>query len=147
MRCQLANMTRRIGTRIAGSVAARLVSVAAGGVGIVLLAKDIWELRNGVLPIVAEEMKSKDTKDKVKQELASSLDAEIGVHVKDIGATTAEHVIQIWQNFRAAHAKALELADKHLPYKHLLDTVRPDHLPRLHELTALIFAAEGELAS
>jgi hypothetical protein len=144
MRRQLANMTRRIGARIAGSVAARLVSVAAGGVGIVLLAKDIWELRNGVLPIVAEEMKSKDTKDKVKSELATSLDAEIGVHVKEIGAKTADHVIEIWQSFRAAHAKALALADKHLPFKALLDSARPDQLPRLDELTALVLASEGE---
>ncbi len=144
MRRQLANMTRRIGQRIAGSVAARLVSVAAGGVGLVLLAKDIWELRNGVLPIVAEEMKAKDTKDKVKIELASSLDQEIGVHIKEIGGKTAEHVIEIWQNFRAAHAKALDLAERNLPFKTLLDTVRPEHLPRLDELTGLVLASEGE---
>jgi hypothetical protein len=144
MRRQLANMTRRIGQRIAGSVAARLVSVAAGGVGLVLIAKDIWEFRNGVLPIVAEEMRSKDTKDKVKLELASSLEQEIGQHVKEIGGKTAESIIEIWQSFRAAHTKALDLADRHLPFKTLLDTVRPQHLPRLDELTGLVLATEGE---
>ncbi|HWK34197.1 MAG TPA: hypothetical protein VNR51_11020, partial [Hyphomicrobium sp.] len=50
MRRQLANMAGRIGQRIVGSVLARLVSVVAGGVGLVLIAKDIWDLRNGVLP-------------------------------------------------------------------------------------------------
>ena len=31
----------------------RLVSVVAGGVGLVLIAKDIWDFRHGVLPIIA----------------------------------------------------------------------------------------------
>ena len=53
VRRQLANMAARIGQRLAGSILARLVSVVAGGIGLVLIAKDIWELRNGVLPIIA----------------------------------------------------------------------------------------------
>ncbi len=77
-------------TTIVGSVLARLVSVVAGGVGLVLIAKDIWDLRKGVLPIIAEEMKSKETKSKVQEELAKSLDEQIGEHVKEIGTKAAE---------------------------------------------------------
>jgi hypothetical protein len=109
MRRQLANMAARIGQRVVGSVLARLVSVVAGGVGLVLLAKDIWDLRNGVLPIVADEMKSRETKQKVREELAKSLNEEIGRHVEDIGAKAAGRVIEVWQEFRRAHAKALQI--------------------------------------
>ena len=35
-----------------------------------LIAKDIWDFRYGVLPIIATEMKSADTKEKVRAELA-----------------------------------------------------------------------------
>ena len=72
VRRQLANLATRIGQRIVGSVLSRLVSVVAGGVGLVLIAKDIWEFRHGVLPIIASEMKAKATKDKVQEELSTT---------------------------------------------------------------------------
>jgi hypothetical protein len=53
VRRQLSNLVSRIGQRVVGSVLGRLVSVVAGGVGVVLIAKDIWEFRHGVLPIIA----------------------------------------------------------------------------------------------
>ncbi len=144
MRRQLANMAARIGQRVVGSVLARLVSVVAGGVGLVLLAKDIWDLRNGVLPIVADEMKSKETKQKVREELAKSLSEEIGKHVEDIGAKSAGRVIEVWQDFRRAHAKALELADRNLNFKSFLESIKPTALPRLDEVTSLVLGGEGE---
>ncbi len=144
MRRQLANMAQRIGQRVAGSVLARLVSVVAGGIGLVLLAKDIWDLRNGVLPIVSDEMKSKDTKQKVREELAKSLQEEIGMHVQEIGSKAAGRVIEVWQEFRSAHAKALELADRNLGFKAFLETIKPAALPRLDEITSLVLGGEGE---
>ncbi len=97
MRRQLANMAARVGQRIVGSVLARLVSVVAGGIGLVLIAKDIWDLRNGVLPIIATEMKSKENKDKVQEELAKTFAEQISGHVQEIGAATADRVIEIWR--------------------------------------------------
>ena len=112
MRRQLANMAARVGQRIVGSVLARLVSVVAGGIGLVLIAKDIWDLRNGVLPIIATEMKSKENKDKVQEELAKTFAEQISGHVQEIGAATADRVIEIWRDFRSAHAEALGLAER-----------------------------------
>ena len=93
-------MAARVGQRIVGSVLARLVSVVAGGIGIVLIAKDIWDLRNGVLPIIATEMKSKENKDKVQEELAKTFAEQISGHIQEIGAATADRVIEIWREFR-----------------------------------------------
>lgn len=144
MRRQLANMTARIGQRIVGSVLARLVSVVAGGIGLVLVAKDIWDLRNGVLPIVATEMKSKENKDKVKVELARTFSEQISSHIQEIGATTADRIIEIWRDFRSAHAEALDLAERNEKFKAFLDSLAPAALPRLDEVVALILADEGE---
>ena len=144
MRRQLANMAARVGQRVVGSVLARLVSVVAGGIGIVLIAKDIWDLRNGVLPIIATEMKSKENKDKVQEELAKTFAEQISGHIQEIGAATADRVIDIWREFRSAHAEALGLAERNPKFKAFVDSLQPAALPRLDEVVALLLAGEGE---
>lgn len=144
VRRQLVNMAERVGARIVGSVLAKLVGTIAGGIGAVLIAKDIWDFRNGVLPIIASEMKSQDTKDKIQDELASSMKEQIGDNLKDIASKTAERVIDVWQEFRRAHAKVLELADKNTVFKQFLENLKPEALPRLDEIVALLLQTEGE---
>ena len=144
MRRQLANIAARVGQRLAGSILARLVSVAAGGVGLVLVAKDIWELRNGVLPIVADEMKSEATKALVKDELAKTIGEQINAHLHEIAAKAADRVVEIWRGFRSAHQKALDIAEKNGEFRSFLDTVKPEQLARLDEVVALLLASDGE---
>lgn len=144
VRRQLANMARRIGQRIVGAVLSRLVSVVAGGIGLVLIAKDIWDLRNGVLPIISDEMKTAATKTMVKDELAKSLSEQIGLHVREIGAKSAERVVEIWHEFRRAHLKALDLADRNEDFRKFLSDVQPASFARLDEVTGLVLSAEGE---
>lgn len=144
MRRQLGNLASRVGQRLVGAVLGRVVSVVAGGIGVVLIAKDIWELRNGVLPIIASEMKSRPTREKVQAELANSIATEIEAHIKEIGNRTAERVIDIWREFRSAHAKVLELAERNAEFKAFLDNVSPGNLARLDEIVALQLPAGGE---
>lgn len=144
MRRQLGNLSARVGQRIVGAVLGRVVSVVAGGIGVVLIAKDIWELRNGVLPIIASEMKAPATRDKVQAELARSVATEIEAHLKDIGKRTSERVIEIWHEFRRAHAIVLELAERNPAFKALIENVTPANLGRLDEIVALQLAEGGE---
>ncbi len=144
MRRQLANMARRVGQRIVGAVLARVVSVVAGGVGLVLIAKDIWDLRHGVLPIIATEMKSEDSKEKVQDELAKTFAEQISAHVNEIGAATADRVVDVWREFRNAHAQALELAARNDQFKNFIDTQPPEKLARLDEVVSLVIASEGK---
>ena len=138
LRRQLANMAERVGARLVGSVLARLVSVVAGGVGLALIAKDIWDLRRGVLPIIATEMKSKENKDKVQEELARTFSEQISAHLNEIGAATADHVVDIWRDFRSAHMQALDLAERNARFKSFLDSLKPQTLPRLDEAVSLL---------
>ena len=144
MRRQLGNLASKVGQRLVGAVLGRVVSVVAGGIGLVLIAKDIWELRNGVLPIIASEMKSVSTRDKVQAELANSVATEIEEHVKEIGNRTADRVIDIWREFRSAHAKVLELAERNAEFKAFVDNVSPSNLARLDEVVALQLPSGGE---
>ena len=144
VRRQLATIATRVGQRLVGSVLSRLVSITAGGVGLVLIAKDIWEFRNGVLPIIASEMKAKATKEKVQEEIATTLSAQIGEHVTEIADSSADRVVEIWQGFKRAHALVLKLAEGNDGFRTFLDGVKPAALPRLDEVVALIVAGEGE---
>lgn len=144
VRGQLANLAQRVGQRLVGSVLSRLVSVAAGGVGLVLIAKDIWELRHGVMPIIAAEMKAPGNKAKVRDELAKTIQEQIGEHVKEIGAKSADRVVEIWQEFRRNHAKVLDLAERNEPFKRFVNSVTGDGLGRLSEVVGLLLPAEGE---
>lgn len=144
MRRQLANLTARIGQRLAGSILARLVSVVAGGVGVVLIAKDIWELRKGVLPIISDEMKSETTKTLVKEELAKSFEEQIAAHLPEIASKSADRVIEIWRGFRNAHRHALDLAGRNERFRAFIDTVQPGQLARLDEVMALVLVSGGE---
>jgi hypothetical protein len=144
VRRQLSNIATRVGQRLVGSVLGRLVSVVAGGVGVVLVAKDIWDFRHGVLPIIGEEMKSKATKDKARQELAATLSEHVSDSIKDISAGTAARVVDIWTEFRRAHAKVLELAERNDGFKRFLDQLKGTDMPRLDEVIGLILASEGE---
>ena len=143
LRRQMANMARRLGQRLVGSVLSRLVSVAAGGVGLVLIAKDIWDLRHGVLPIIADEMKSENSKANVRAELATTLADQIRDHLKEIAAKSAEHVIDVWQGFRVAHAKVLEIAEGDEKFRRYLNSLSAEHLARMDEVVALVLAEEG----
>lgn len=144
VRRQLANLARTVGQRIVGSVLARLVSVVAGGVGLVLIAKDIWDFRHGVLPIIENEMKSEATKAKVREVLAETLKMQISSHVKEIGDAAANRVIEVWREFRSAHLKALELADRNADFRGFLETVPADRLGRLDEVVGIVLSDGGE---
>lgn len=144
VRRQLSNMAARVGQRLVGSVLSRLVSVVAGGVGVVLIAKDIWDFRHGVLPIIAAEMKSRTTKDKVREEFARSISEQIGEHSNEIAVATADRVVEIWREFRRGHAKVLDLAERHEGFRRFLDALKGEDLPRLDEVVALVLTAEGE---
>ena len=144
VRRQLQNMASRIGQRIVGALLGRLVAVVAGGIGVVLIAKDIWDFRYGVLPIIATEMKSAETKEKVRAELTKTIQEQIGEHAKDIAGKTADRVVDIWQEFRRAHAKVLDLADRNEAFRAFLDVQKPENLGRVDEVVALVLASEGE---
>ncbi len=144
VRRQIATMASRIGSRVVGAVMSRVVGAVAGGVGLVLIAKDIWDFRNGVLPIISTEMKARATKDKVQEELARAIQEQISDNIKEIAGRTADRVLDIWQEFRRAHARVLSLAESSPAFKTFLEQLKPDALGRLDEIVGLLAPKEGD---
>lgn len=146
VRRQLARMASRLGQRLIGSVLSRLVSVVAGGVGIALIAKDIWDFRHGMLPIIAEEMKAPATKAKVREELAKSIKEQIALQTRQIAKQTAQRILKIWHDFKRAHNKVLALAEEDKSFRDYLDVVGDKNLQKLDEVVALILREGGDPA-
>ena len=95
VRRQLARMAQRLGQRLVGSVLSRVVAVVATGVGLVLIAKDAWDFRHGVLPIIAAEMKAPATKAKVREELSSAIMRHIQLMENEVHGEDLELEIRI----------------------------------------------------
>lgn len=144
VRRQLVRMAQRLGQRIVGSVLGRLVAVVAGGVGVVLIAKDVWDLRYGVLPIIATEMKSQTTKAKVREELANAIKTQVSGQLELLAEKTSERIVDIWRDFKRAHNKVVDLAAGNGSFKQFLDTAQPQQLPRIDEIVSLILKRHGE---
>ena len=144
VRRQLSRMAQRLGQRVVGAVLGRLVAVVAGGIGVVLIAKDVWDLRYGVLPIVAEEMKSQATKAKVKDELARVIEEQIASQLEELADRASTRIIDIWREFRLAHLKVLQLAKTNAQFKNFIETARPDQLARVDEIVAIALRQGNE---
>jgi hypothetical protein len=89
-------------------------------------------------------MKSPATKEKVREELATTLATQMNGHIKEIATATAEQVIEVWQTFRRAHALVLQIADQNGEFRKFLDGVDPQSLPRLDEVVSILAASEGQ---
>lgn len=144
IRRQMARMAERLGQRLAGAVLSRLVSMVATGIGLVLIAKDVWDFRYGVMPIIATEMKSEDTKTRVQRELATGIETQISEQMTILAGQTADQILDIWKSFRRNHAEALGLAEKDPEFRRFLDSARPDQLARLDEIVGLSLGEGGE---
>jgi hypothetical protein len=96
-----------------------------------------------MLPIISEEMKSADTKEKVRAELARAIRLQILSHLDGIAAQTSERIVGIWKSFKSAHTKVLELAENDAAFREFVDTVGEGKLQRLDEVVALILPREG----
>lgn len=136
-------ITQRIGQRVVGVVVARVVSTVAGGVGVLLILKDVWDLRNGFLPTIADEMKSDDSKQGVRVEMAKALEEQTTAQISVISSAIADRIIDVWREFQVANAKVVELAGEIPDFKRFLGAVRRDDLPRVDRIVGIILQSEG----
>jgi len=146
VRRQLQRMAQRLGQRLVGSALSRVVGVVASGVGLVLIAKDVWDFRHGVLPIIATEMKSPATKAKVRKELADAIKEQIERQLAVLSGHAADQIMDIWRAFRRSHEKVVDLAQKNEAFRRFVDTAQPDRLARIDEVVGLVLRDGGEPA-
>src|SRR5215475_252796 len=108
----VAKIAQSIGARIAGVVASRLVGLIAGGLGLVLIAKDVYEAGDGSFPVIAEQMKSDKTKAVIKDEIGKSLQADITAQAGAIAQQAADRIYNLWADFKQKYYRLFALGAK-----------------------------------
>ncbi len=140
----IATVVEGIGSRIAGVIASRIVSSVTGLIGLALIAKDVYEAGEGVFPIVAERMKSDETKTLIKDEIGKSIQADIGQQVGTIAQETAERIYAVWLDFKQKYNRLLTLSEKSAGFAAFLKDRRLDQLSKLGQIVDILYASEGE---
>jgi hypothetical protein len=140
----IGKVVQSVGTRIAGVVASRIVSSVVGIVGLALIAKDIYEAGEGVFPIIAERMKSDETKLLIKDEIGKTIQQDIGQQVGQIAQETAERLYAVWLDFKQKYNRLLSLSEKNASFGEFLKDRRLDQLGKLGQIVDILYGTEGE---
>ncbi len=140
----IARMIAGIGTRIAGAVATRIISSFTGLVGLALIVSDLYKAGDGVFPLIAERMKSAESKELIKAEIVRVLQTEVTQQLEPIGRETAERIHALWLDFRQKYDKLLNLADQYPAFGAFLKDRKIDQLGRLGRIVQIILSHEGE---
>ena len=140
----LASIAENIGSRIAGVVASRIVSSVAGLIGLALIAKDIYEAGDGVFPVIAERMKSDETKTLIRDEIGKSIQADIAQQAGNIAQETADRIYAVWLDFKQKYRTLLALSEKNQAFAAVLKDARLDQLGKLGQIVEILHASEGE---
>ncbi len=122
-RAILQRVSRWVGKRLIGSLVTRAIGAAISVVAWILVAKEVWDLRNGVLPILAKEMKSKSAKERVQSELVRELDTEITKVLDGIPKDISAGIYNVWVKFKEDNRKTLALVQKFPKFKTLLENL------------------------
>jgi hypothetical protein len=142
----IARMVAQMGRRLAGAIATRIVSSFTGVIGLALIVKDLIDAGQGVFPLIEERMKSDESKQLIKTEIAESISSFVNENIESISRETAETMFSIWEAFQERYDLLLSLADKNTAFEDFLRQRQPGELARLGELAQLIVEQENEPA-
>jgi hypothetical protein len=140
----IGKVVQSVGRRIAGMVVSRIASAVAGIVGLVLIAKDLYEAGDGVFPIIAERMKSEETKKLIKDEISKSIETEISQQVDTIAQETAERIYAVWLDFKQRYNRLLSFSEKSPAFAEYLKERRFEQLNKLGQIVDILYASEDE---
>lgn len=142
----IARMVAQMGRRLAGAIATRIVSSFTGVIGLALIVKDLIDAGQGVFPLIEERMKSDESKQLIKTEIAESISSFVNENIESISRETAATMFSIWEAFQERYDLLLSLADKNTAFEDFLRQRQPSELARLGELAQLIVEQENEPA-
>ncbi len=140
----IGQVVKSVGTRIAGIVASDIVASVAGLVGLALIAKNIYDAGDGVFPIIAEQMKSDETKVHVKEEIGTTIQNDISQQVGTIAEETSEKLYSNWLDFKQRYNRLLALSEKRPAFAEFLKDRRLDQLRKLSQIVDILYGTEGE---
>jgi hypothetical protein len=143
-RRMVSQLVSQMARRLAGAIVTRIVSSLTLVVGLALIAKDVYEAGEGIFPLVEERMKSAESKQLVKTEIASAVSGYVVGNLDVIAQDTAVRMFAVWEDFKRLHDVLLALADSYPRFAEFLRQVQPGQIAPLGEIVQIIIAGQGE---
>ncbi len=151
-----------IGTRIGTEIAKRLATVAAKNIvvriasralvkvvtmsipiigwiiGGYLIVKDVYDSRDGALPIIRDSLKGDEVKTELRTRTAEGVSEELRTELPELARSIADSAFSKWQDFRGKFSRVLDLAEALPRFKSILDRTDVDQVAKLAELVHLL---------
>ncbi len=131
----VARMVALIAQRIGMRLATRWIPV----LGWALFVGDFWWSADGVLPDIAHELRSTETRAILINNLTEALREEL-LNPEEVAEQLAVQLVQEWQQFRVHYQGLLSLAESSSDFQAALNAVPPNELHHFAQVTAQLRA-------
>ncbi len=141
-------LTRNIVGRILSRILVRVAVVGIPFVGWIiggaLIVVDVFNSRDGALPLIRDSLQSDDVKAEMRRWMAEEVSEELRLEMPSLARNVANSAFSQWQDFRLKFTRVLQLSETNPRFKLILDFTKVDQLAKLSELVALVEENEPE---
>lgn len=141
-------LTRNIIGRILSRILVRVVVVGIPIVGWIiggaLLVVDVFNSRDGALPLIQDSLQSDDVKAEMRKWMAEEVSEELRFEMPSLARNVANSAFSQWQDFRLKFTRVLQLSETNPRFRMILDFTEVDQLAKLSELVALVEEKEPD---
>jgi hypothetical protein len=146
-------IAERIAGRIAGRVLGRagssFIPIAGWVIGLGLIVWDLWEGAQGALPQIQEALTSEEVKEKIRSEIADSIQNELPNESAVVALEIAVSMIEQWESFCVRQQNLCTVTEQSPTLQAILDATPLDQLDKLALLvdSFVHYAGQAELES
>jgi hypothetical protein len=145
----LPRLTREIGETIVGRIAGKIVERLFGkgasslipfvgwGIGIAMLAYDLWESGKGALPQIREAMKSEEAKAQIRAEVTEAVKESLPDQVDAVAYQIAVTLVDEWEHFCAGYSDICQLQDENPTFAELVKETKLEELDTIRKLLSV----------
>ena len=149
-------IAKRIATVVGKNIVSRIVSKALVGaitaglpvlgwiIGGFLLVKDVYDSRDGALPLIRDSLTSEDVKAQLRERTAEAIVEELRKESPELARSIANSTFSKWQDFRQKFSRILDLAENLPRFKSILDRTEIDQVAKLADLVHLVEEREPD---
>jgi hypothetical protein len=144
-------IAERIAGRIAGRVLGRagssFIPIAGWVIGLGLIVWDLWEGAQGALPQIQEALTSEEVKEKIRSEIADSIQNELPNESAVVALEMAVSMIEQWQSFCTRNQNLCTMTEYSPTLQTILNATPLDQLDKLSLLvdSFVNYAGRAEL--
>ena len=105
------NIVGKILSRVLVRVSTIGIPIVGWIIGGVLIVIDVYDSRNGALPIIRDSLQSEDVKAEMRVWMAGEVSEEMRTELPQLARDVANSAFSLWQDFREKFTRVLELAE------------------------------------